>query len=274
MNFSGFGINKVFKTGVDPKKPYYYISASLDLTGAVQGGTYYFNTDNNFNYSNVRDYSNFITIDENCVIAEVCVYSDPEIVISSDAEDAGYEPYFAIGGSKGPVEGPQDPVQVWWAAPAPSGSWSPPYTIDSGDPNPFYNGFPLSIDEVNQGPVNYFGHEGGHFPYYQNHAWEEDLYKKYKYLAVTIMDGAPSVPERLALTTASTEEKAEVPATAPTAAPAKELVKPSISQILKREKEIVNGRQRKRMFRGLPPGDEAIASGKLNVVLKVYPKAQ
>lgn len=111
MNLSGIGINKVFKSGVEPGKPYYYVSGSLDLSGAVYGGTYFFNFDNNLSYATTRDYSNFIVVDENSVISEVLVYTHPDI----DAVNPS-STYLAIGGAD--YNGvPDNSVKVWWAAP-------------------------------------------------------------------------------------------------------------------------------------------------------------
>ena len=272
MNFSGFGINKAFKTGIDPKKPYYYITASLDLSGAVFGGTYYFNQDNNFTYSVVRDYAQYVVIDENSIIGEVAVYANSELISSTYAQDEEKDIYLSIGGAKST----SDPVSVYWAAPAGFG----PYTIEDL-PGPFYNGYPLTLDEVNAGPVNYFGHEGGHFPYDRDNEYKVDSSKKYKFLAVTISDESPDFPVLqtpapnadgvVIIDESKTQSTSSEPVVVSKAPTQKKSV---LSEMLKQKKQIAQVREKKRLYRGLPLGNEAIAAGKLTVVLKVYPKAQ
>jgi len=164
MSFSGLESNKVFKTGQLPAAAYYYVSASLDLSGAVNGGTYYFNYDNNYEYASVRDYSNYVVVDENVIISEVVVYANNDLVpVSSDPEDL---PDFAIGGAAHPSVG--GGVQVRWAAPAGSA------------PGP---GADLDLNELNAGSVHLFGHEGGHHPY--------DIPNSniYKFLAIQVNPG-------------------------------------------------------------------------------------
>lgn len=164
MSFSGLESNKVFKTGQPPAPAYYYVSASLDLSGAVNGGTYYFNYDNNYEYASVRDYSNYVVVDENVIISEVVVYANNDIVaVSSDPEDL---PDFAIGGAAHPSVG--GGVQVRWAAPAGSAPGV---------------GANLDLNELNAGSVHLFGHEGGHHPY------DFPNSNTYKFLAIQVNPG-------------------------------------------------------------------------------------
>lgn len=157
MDFSGFGINKAFKSGQEPDKPYYYINASLDLAGRAEG-TYYFNADNNFEYALNRDYNKYIIIDENMIISEITVFANNDL-IEVDSEDS---PIFWIGGAPIPSSGIQ--VQVPWAAP--SGSLSGIGAV-------------MSVSDINSGSVHLFGHEGGNLPYSPSS-------QNYKYLAITI----------------------------------------------------------------------------------------
>lgn len=72
--------NKTFKADSTSKEPYSYVSAELDLT-QLPVGTYYFNSENNFEYSkNWFNYNKFATIPENAIIKEVVQYGSPEIV--------------------------------------------------------------------------------------------------------------------------------------------------------------------------------------------------
>jgi hypothetical protein len=155
MDFSGFGINKAFKSGQEPDKPYYYINASLDLAGRAEG-TYYFNADNNFEYALNRDYNKYIIIDENMIISEITVFANNDLI---DVD--GENPDFWIGGAPNPSTGIQ--VSVPWAAPTGS---SPGL------------GSVMSVSEINSGSVHLFGHEGGNNPYSSS--------ENYKYLAITI----------------------------------------------------------------------------------------
>lgn len=156
MDFSGFGINKAFKSGQEPDKPYYYINASLDLAGRAEG-TYYFNADNNFEYALNRDYNKYIIIDENMIISEITVFANNDLV-EVDSENS---PDFWIGGAPNPSLGGQ--VVVPWAAPTGSASGL---------------GALMSVSDINSGSVHLFGHEGGHLPYSSS--------QNYKYLAITI----------------------------------------------------------------------------------------
>jgi len=161
MDFSGFGINKSFKTGQEPGKPYYYINASLDLSGRAEG-TYYFNQDNNFEYALNRDYKKYHIIDDNMIISEVVVFANNDLI-----EVDSQNPNFWIGGAENPSLGGQ--VNVPWAAPAGSVS-------GVGDL--------MIVDDINQGSVHLYGHEGGHSPY---------GFAQGKYLAITINPVVDSV---------------------------------------------------------------------------------
>lgn len=220
MNFSGNGNNKVFKVSGDPAAPYYYLSGTLNLAGAVENGTYYFNLDNSLEYADNRDYNRYIMVDENALISEVIVFSDEDIV-PVDGEEGALD--FLIGGAD-KMNALDPAVVVPWAAPAGSAPVAPPGFV----------GDYVSWEEVNAGTVNYYGHEGGHFPYFNN-GTGPDLSKRYKYLAVTVKkDRSLPEPEHLG----------------------KGL------------------RQKKRVYRGLPDGDAVVAEGKISVILKIYPKSQ
>lgn len=72
--------NKTFKADSIIKEPYSYVSAELDLT-ELPTGTYYFNSENNFEYNkNWFNYTKFATIPENAIIDKVVQYSGPEII--------------------------------------------------------------------------------------------------------------------------------------------------------------------------------------------------
>lgn len=410
MNLSGIGINKVYRSGVKPGSPYYYITGSLDLTGAVEGGTYFFNFDNDFTYASSRDYANFIIVDENMIISEVIVYTDPEI----DTVDG--TTYLAIGGAdySDPID---NSVKVWWAAPPAYGPFclasalidsasrngssvctinteSPHYlssgqkvtvtasasilnatntavtvvddntftytntsvnrtittvvratgtaTVTTSSPHgllngqvvnisgvtdasfnatgvtigsvgastftytnagvnasssggtvtptlalsssitgtvvgtggPFFNGYPLTETEINDGPISYYGHEGGHYPYFKvpgTGPYTSNTSKRYKYLAVTVLGALPPLALE-AQSSSAIEEGDEIIVFEDS----EEVQSPPEAQS-STSREIKSGsssRQRKLLYRGLPTGTKAINSGRITVTLKVYPKTQ
>jgi len=72
--------NKTFKVDSAKKEPYSHVSVELDLSN-LPAGTYYFNSENNFEYTkNWFNYSKFATIPENAIITEVIQYSSPDII--------------------------------------------------------------------------------------------------------------------------------------------------------------------------------------------------
>jgi hypothetical protein len=227
MDFSGFGNNKTFKAGGDPLPPYYFLSASLNLAGAVDGGTYYFNLDNSLEYAFDRDYSRFVIVDETSLISEVIVFAEDDLV----PVDPDGEVDLLIGGADR-LDTVEPWVKVPWAAPLQSAPVPPPGFV----------GDVVSIDEVNAGVVNYYGHEGGHFPYFVDQDDNPDLSQRYKYLAVTINPGSLLARQAAA--------KAAAKAADPNA----------------RKKRTLG------MPRGLPRGDAVILQGSLKVLLKIYPK--
>lgn len=224
MDFSGFGNNKTFKAGGVPDDPYYYVQGTLDLAGAVDGGTYYFNLDNSFEYAlSNQTYGRYLIIDQTMLISEVIVFSNDDLL----PVDPLNSPDLRIGGADrfDPVE---PYVKVPWAAPA----GEPPV------PPPGFVGGDLTLDDVNNGAVNYFGHEGGHFPYNEDLDAKEDTSVRYKYLAVTV-NPQTAINNAEALT----------------------------------EQARSKARQKKAFkARALPTGSKVIESGHLSVILKIYPQ--
>jgi hypothetical protein len=220
--------SKAARFGPASRLPYQTVTASLDLAGKSDG-TYYFNVDNDFSYANERDYNRFLQFDENMIISEVLVYSNPDVV-PTDPEN---EPVFLIGGAENALSAP---VSVPWAAPAGSPPVAPPGFIDEV----------LTMDDINGGAVNYYGHEGGHFPYFEN-GGTPDPSNKYKYLAVTINPVGRS--RAVAPVAAAPEEE-------------------------QRSTRRVHRRIRQARPRALPSGPVSVEQGRISVVLKVYPKTQ
>lgn len=168
-DLSGIGSNLTFTTGIPPKAPYYYVSAYLDLSGVKLPDaqnpklTYYFNRDNNLNYLNplAPAYNGFHIINDNAVIGDVVVYSNPDLV----EEGIGALQY-EIGGA---IFDPEvldpalvDPVSVLWAG-----------------PTGFTPGA-LGKEDISTGVICYYGHEGGHEP------GEILITNEKRYLAITI----------------------------------------------------------------------------------------
>jgi len=228
-DLSGIGNNKTFKTGLDQSPPYYYVSAHLDLGGVIvpSGGiTYYFNKDNNVGYLltaltpgiGYEDYHKFHMIDENAVIGEVVIFSNPDLV--EGTVTVGREIKFRIGGA----ETTTDPVL------APD-TW--------GGVTGFSPGL-VGVSDVNTGSICYFGHEGG--------GVAEDK----KFLAITI-----------------TEEL--IPGT-----PVLDEIIPSVpfedDPIIVDAPRALRAQKKAKSVRVITP--PSIASGNLNVVIKVFPKYQ
>lgn len=222
MDFSGLGNNKTFKAGGDPADPYLYLSGTLDLSGAVDGGTYYFNLDNNFDYASNPDYGRFIIVDHTSIISEVIVYSNDDLV----AVDPNNLPTLRIGGANR-----QDVVEPYVKVP-----WGGPSGLLPVAP-PSFSWDDLELADVNEGAVNYFGHEGGHFPYFEDLDSNPDPSNSYRYLAVTVNWENAAAASR------------------------------SLSEEAKQRKKRLMVRPR-----SLPVGEKVIQSGNLSVVLKLYPQ--
>jgi hypothetical protein len=252
MNLSANGINQTFKTGTEPKSPYYYLTASLDLAGLAYG-TYYFNFDNDFAYASDPTYRKFVSVDENVVLSEVTVYTNPPLETESGV-------VFHIGGAANTNGAP---VKVDWAAPAGYGPVSPPG----------YSGAFLSVAELNEGSVNYFGHEGGHFPYYTDNEMKEDLSNAYRYLAVTL-EPAEDVAKSVAPAAAKVVSAPAQDLFSRLAERAKSVRYPRVLTMAARSHAASQKKMTRRVPRALPGGPSVIDQGRLTVILKVYPKDQ
>jgi hypothetical protein len=158
-----------FRTNLSPQLPYEYITSSLDLAGAKNGDTFYFNLDEDFDYLTTRDYYRYIQITQNSIIDEVIVWTDPVIVATQITPNG---PLFTIGGA----QDLQSPVAVPYAATIAFGPKVPPQ----------FSGSPLNVSEINGNPINYFGHSAAKFPYGQTNAGVPDNRTNLRYLAITI----------------------------------------------------------------------------------------
>jgi hypothetical protein len=158
-----------FRTNLSPQLPYEYIHTSLDLTGAKNGETFYFNLDEDFDYLTVRDYYRYIQIVQSSIVGDVLVWTDPPVVATAVTPNG---PLFTIGGAPNL----QSPVVVPYAAPIAFGPKVPPQ----------FSGAPLTLIELNSNPINYFGHSAAKFPYGQDNAGNPDARTNLRYLAITI----------------------------------------------------------------------------------------
>lgn len=143
-NLSGIGDNKTYRGSLPPREPYYYIRANLDLSGqSANDKVYYFNRDNSFAYADARkfaypnpdSYPGYYMIEDNAVIGEVAVYSNPDLV-QSDAEGQ-WE--YEVGGLYRPSSGSAS-IDVWGG---PTGN-------SAGS---------LSADQIAEGQTCYYGSE-------------------------------------------------------------------------------------------------------------------
>jgi hypothetical protein len=233
MNSNGNSVNKSFKQHITTHPADLYISASLDLTG-LGVGTYYFNNKNNFEYLTTHSNTSLIPIDDSYILSEVLVYTEPPAVLLDPELDV----IMNIGGSLGPLTSipyTQQPVAVPWAG---SNGLLPPSP-------PEWSWSPLSVDDINRGVVNYFGHEGGHFPYYTDLNGDPDPINKYRYLAIDI--GIPDL--------------GNVQSSEPS-------LRNKNRNMLKAKSKARRNRQPRLV------GNPVFESGKITVTLKLYPKFQ
>jgi hypothetical protein len=93
--------NQTFQSSSSENEPYYTISAQLDLTQLGPETIIYFNRENNRQYLNLPnpdEYGGFYTIDQQSVIGEVVVYSNPDLVYSGLLSELEFQ----IGGAYKP----------------------------------------------------------------------------------------------------------------------------------------------------------------------------
>lgn len=147
------------------KKPFFIITASLDLSGVKNYETLYFNYDNNLDYKHTRDYANYIKLSEQSILDEIVVSTNPLITIYPTPFAEG--PQFSIGGA----EDLQSPVFLKYAGP--TGRY---------ETKPNWNGWVMQTSEINSNPVTHFGHVAAKIPY------DNDATTLYRYLAITVID--------------------------------------------------------------------------------------
>jgi hypothetical protein len=250
MNTSGYPYNKTFQAISTGSEPYYYISAQLDLTGLYTGGPsssnpyiVYFNQENNYNYldtslySDPDNYRGFYPIDDNSIIGEVVVYANPDLEYSGLLNNVG----FIVGGA-----------------------YKPSIALDTSPVNAFER---QSLD-VWGGPT-------GNTPGVINASEIEDAqdcrYGREPEYPITSEVYNPEWGTRkfLALKYILLDE--------PTSEASERLTKKKVKLIKQKARnrvirpQIIYGRPRPRAFRQLP-GEDEFLSGKIYVVVKIYPK--
>jgi len=91
-NISGYGDNKTFRGNLPARDPYYYINASLDLSGKTGNDKiYYLNKLNDFSYLNTASFAypnpdtfpEYYYLDDGALVGEVCLSASPELVASA-----------------------------------------------------------------------------------------------------------------------------------------------------------------------------------------------
>lgn len=170
-------MNRTIRSNIQPTKPYYYIQSSLDLSGARLGDTLYFNQDNSLAYLTDRDYKRFIILNQNVLLGEVMVRTQPTVELLDPESEA---PVFWIGGAPDT----QSEVAVPWAAPSDYGPIAPPG----------FSGRYLSLDEINANPINQYGHTSAIFPYGVNTNGDPDPRTDLRYLAISILPNLSARP--------------------------------------------------------------------------------
>ncbi len=176
-------MNKTFRNNIDPVRPYYYIQASLDLAGTVAGETLYFNEDNTIDYLSDPYYKKFWTLDGNNIVGDVFVQTDPKIVLYDNLTylaDNTHPILCGIGGAPSLTS----PVQLLYAAPPFYGPQTPPR----------FNGFPMTVGELNSNPLNVFGHTAARFPYGVTNALVPDTRTNLRYLGITFYENGVNLP--------------------------------------------------------------------------------
>lgn len=250
MNSSGSQYNKAFQAVSTKNEPYYYISAHLDLTGLYTGEPsssnpyiVYFNKENNYNYldtnlhPNIDEYGGFYPIDDNSVIGEVTVYTNP------DLEYTGLTVEFDIGGAFKPsVALDTSPVNAIYRQSL--DKWGGP-TGNMANP--------ITPSQLEDAQVCYYGREP-EFPitspvYDPSWGIRKFLALKYRIVSIPV------------ITSPEDEVRAE-------AKKAKLLAKKAKERVI-RPRVIYT--KRPRAFRELP-GEDEFTKGKVYVVVKVYPK--
>jgi hypothetical protein len=151
----------------------------------LAGDTLYFNVDNSTAYLEDPFYTGFITIDGNSMIGDVIVRTDPVIRTFDTLPGIGYliPPGIELSGlvcAIGGAESLAEPVVLPYSAPTGFGPQSPPK---------FCGSF-MSIGELNQNPINYFGHTAARFPYGVTNSLVSDPRTNLNYLAFTIYANA------------------------------------------------------------------------------------
>jgi hypothetical protein len=174
MSIDNTIFNLPYRSNLAPKNPYRYLTASLDLAGAINGDTLYFNLDNNVDYLTNRDYARYIILTQESIIDEVIAWADPVVV----AQTTPNGPLFNIGGA----ETLSSAVAVPYAAPIGFGPKIPPQ----------FSGAPVNLASLNAKSINYFGHAAAKFPYGKTNALVVDPRTNLNYLAITVTN--PDLP--------------------------------------------------------------------------------
>lgn len=115
-DLSGVWANRPFRTGIRPGNPYYYITASLDLSGLQipqNGVTLYFNYENSLDYQKTfrvaglgyTNYYDFIRVPQASVISEVVLSSNPSV-------DGETSLTYRVGGAVD-TDSPVEPEDTW-----------------------------------------------------------------------------------------------------------------------------------------------------------------
>lgn len=257
MNFGGGNDNRTFRTGALQKDPYYYINASIDLTGLHTGAIvetdpyiFYFNKENNFNYlnsnlyPNVDEYGNYHIITEHDVIGEVTVYVNPSVIYEGLLDDlifeigGVYKPSIALRQDLSPADlSIAHSVDVW------------------GGPTGNVPG-PLTVQEVEDAQVCYYGREPADpAPNPDNDAGL--AFGSRKYLALHFVPIQPII---------TNSEEQRTRSIRPIPRKYRPKARPVANHVVQKPKLIVRDRQVQ--FQQ----DPLIESGKMHVVVKVYPK--
>lgn len=156
--------------------PFYYLEGSLDLSGMRTGDTRYFNVDNSLAYENDPEYTGFLTLKGTCILGDVIVRTEPQLQMPAYIGATGIFAAPSVLCMVGGARSPSDPVVLPYSAPFGFGAQTPPK----------FNGSTLSIGQLNQNPISYFGRTAARFPYGVTNSGTPNTLTDYNYLAITV----------------------------------------------------------------------------------------
>lgn len=164
------------RSNLPTRQPFFYIEGSLDLSGMRTGETRYFNVDNSLAYETDPAYTGFLTLNGTCILGDVIVRTEPQLQTPAYVGGLGFPPSPGVLCMIGGARSTSDPVVLPYSAPFGFAAQTPPK----------FNGSTLSIGQLNQNPISYFGRTAARFPYGVTNNGTPDTLTDYNFLAITV----------------------------------------------------------------------------------------